>query len=109
MLRLIFVSALLLIGSGLALQGPFYALLLYLWIAYFRPEQWVWTDLFQTIPISFVAGAYLVVRSLFSSTTFRFNARVALLLAILLLAMLSTLNSEFFDYCRFYLRDFTKA
>jgi probable O-glycosylation ligase (exosortase A-associated) len=109
MLRLIFVSVLLLIGSGLALQGPFYALLLYLWIAYFRPEQWVWTDLFQTIPISFVAGAYLVVRSIFSRTTFRFDLRVVLLLAILLLGMASTFNSEYFEYCQFYLRDFAKA
>jgi|KBSSwiS6_1023812.scaffolds.fasta_scaffold09117_2 probable O-glycosylation ligase (exosortase A-associated) len=109
MLRLIFVVALLATGSVLALQGPFYALLLYLWIAYFRPEQWVWTDVFQTIPISFVAGAYLVVRSLASSTSFRLDLRTALLLAILLLSAASTFNSEFLAYCQPFLWDFAKA
>ena len=30
------------VGGVNALRGPVEALLFYLWIAYFRPEQWLW-------------------------------------------------------------------
>src|SRR5579871_590881 len=41
MLRLIFVFAIIAVGTVYLTQGPFYALLFYLWNAYFRPEYWV--------------------------------------------------------------------
>ena len=82
MLRTLFVSALLVVGWGFALKGPFEALLLYLWIAYFRPELWVWTDLFRELSLSYFAGIYLVGRSLFSAQSFKFDLRSWLLLAI---------------------------
>ena len=40
MLRTIFVLAIMGIGFVYAFQGAIYSLMFYLWIAYFRPEQW---------------------------------------------------------------------
>ena len=37
-------SSCLTVGWGFALQSPLYAACLYLWIAYFRPESWAWSD-----------------------------------------------------------------
>ena len=68
MLRTLFVSAILVVGAAFALQSEFYALLLYLWFAYFRPEQWVWSASFQAFPISYVVGVYLVFRWILSGT-----------------------------------------
>lgn len=58
MLRIIFVSSILAIGAVLSLQSAFNALLFYLWIAYFRPEQWVWTKFFLMVPTSLAVGGY---------------------------------------------------
>ena len=41
MLRLIFVTCIVMVGIFFAVQGAFYALLFYLWNAYFRPAEWV--------------------------------------------------------------------
>ena len=38
MLRALFVIGIICYGCVKSVKGPFYALLLYLWIAYFRPE-----------------------------------------------------------------------
>ena len=42
MLRTIFVLGIAAIGFRYAMKSAFYSLLFYLWIAYFRPENWVW-------------------------------------------------------------------
>jgi hypothetical protein len=41
MLRTLFVVLLITGGVNYSLQGPFYALLFYIWKAYLRPEDWV--------------------------------------------------------------------
>ncbi|MGB3564906.1 MAG: DUF5935 domain-containing protein [Thermoanaerobaculia bacterium] len=53
---LIIVAAAMLV----ALYSRFIALLLYWWIAIFRPHEWVWTDL-SHLKLSFVAGLLLVI------------------------------------------------
>ena len=40
MLRMIFVTLIIIAGTFFAIQSPFYGLLFYLWNAYFRPESW---------------------------------------------------------------------
>jgi probable O-glycosylation ligase (exosortase A-associated) len=60
-LRLIFVVILLLYGFIQSLRGPFYGLLLYLAIAYFRPDTWIWGDQLTSWNISFVAGLYVIL------------------------------------------------
>ena len=42
MLRSIFVIGIIVFGLSQALRSPFYGLLFYLWLAYFRPELWLW-------------------------------------------------------------------
>ena len=44
MLRTIFVFILIVLGIRYSLKGAFYLLLFYLWIAYFRPDAWIFTD-----------------------------------------------------------------
>lgn len=90
MLRTLFVVAVLTVGWTMALQGPLYAACLYLWIAYFRPESWAWSDLFATLNLSYFAGAFLVIRTLFSKTPIRIDLRSALLLLFLLQALIAT-------------------
>jgi len=109
MLRTLFVSAILVVGAAFALQSEFYALLLYLWFAYFRPEQWVWSASFQAFPISYVVGVYLVFRWILSGTALRADLRTGLLAALLLVAAIATFASPYYAYCLPYLSDFTKA
>ena len=109
MLRIIFVSTILIIGGILALQSAFNALLLYLWIAYFRPEDWVWTQFFYLVPTSFAVGVYLLFRSAFSGVRFRFDFRVAVLAALLIVGTISTFTSDHFEFSSVYLKDFAKT
>lgn len=61
MLRLIFVGAIAVAGLYLALQHPYYALLLYLWNAYFRPESWVWDpELVLRLRLSYVFAVVVI-------------------------------------------------
>jgi len=71
------------IGWGFALQSALYAACFYLWIAYFRPESWAWSDVFTTLNLSYIAGAYLVLRTILSGAKFRFDLRTVLLLLFL--------------------------
>ena len=62
MLRTLFVFGILGIGVPMALYQPFYALLLYLWWALFRPEFFVWFDL-APYRLSLVLGIVLLLRT----------------------------------------------
>jgi probable O-glycosylation ligase (exosortase A-associated) len=109
MLRTIFVSVVFLIGSGFALKSTLYALGLYLWIAYFRPETWAWSSIFTTLNLSYIAGAYLVVRTVLSGAAFRLPLRSALLFIYLGWALLSTWQGLHYDYSMAYWQEFAKA
>jgi putative inorganic carbon (HCO3(-)) transporter len=96
-IRTVIVITALTIGWWFALQGPLYAACLYLWIAYFRPESWAWDPMFATLNLSYIAGAYLVIRTIFSSVRLRFDIRTILLLLFLGHSFVSAwmgLNSE---------------
>lgn len=109
MLRTLFVVICLTVGWGFALQSTLYALGLYMWIAYFRPETWAWSDIFATLNLSYFAGAYLVLRALLSGVAFRLSIRSALLFAYLAWALLSTWNGLHFEYSISYWNEFAKA
>jgi putative inorganic carbon (hco3(-)) transporter len=53
------------VGIGAGVYSRFAALLLYLWFALFRPQEWVWIDVSQ-FRLSLVLGALLVVPALLS-------------------------------------------
>src|SRR5262245_19002952 len=107
MLRTLFILAL--TGTGLwgALQTPFYGLLLYLWIAYFRPEEWVWTGLIASLNLSLVAGVLLLVRTAFSSERFTLPWRLALLFLLPAHSLVSTAASPHPDWAAW--QNFTKS
>lgn len=110
MLRTIFVLGLVAFGAKYAIQGAFGALLLYLWIAYFRPDAWVWqVEFIRTLNLSLVAGVFLVIRSLFSPDRFRFDLRSLLLLVFLTLSLLSTWVSTQSAYAWEFWIDFVKT
>jgi probable O-glycosylation ligase (exosortase A-associated) len=96
-------------GAYYSLQGPFYALLFYIWNAYFRPEDWVWIDFVRSLKLSFLIGAYLVLTSLISGQRFVLNSRIVLILLFLIHTLLSILFSEHFDDSWPYWQDFLKS
>src|SRR6185295_10396042 len=63
MLRTIFIFAILVPGILLALTDRYKALLLYLWFALFRPQEWVWFDI-SNLRLSLILGLILVIPSL---------------------------------------------
>jgi len=101
-IRTIIVTIALAVGWSYALQSTIYAACLYLWIAYFRPESWAWSDIFTTLNLSYIAGAYLVIRTLMSGIPLRLTFRGGLLALFLLHSLVSTyfgLNSAYsFEY-----------
>ena len=109
MLRNIFVALIIAIGVFYAAQGPFYALLFYLWNAYFRPEQWVWGDTVGALNLSLIIGIYLVATALLSARGFRMTARTALLFAFFAQTFVSTLFSEHFDWSWMFWIEFAKV
>lgn len=109
MLRTIFVIAALTVGWSFALRSALYALCLYLWIAYFRPESWAWSDLFTTLNLSYIAGAYLVIRAVASGMAIRFNFRSVLLVLFLMQALIATYFGPNSAYSFGYLQEFAKV
>ncbi len=109
MLRLIFVFTIILVGALVSLKGPFYALLFYLWYAYFRPEQWVWTDLISPLHLSLILGAYLVITSVFTLRNFRFSKTNVLILLFLIQSALSLFTAENPEWSTKYWIEFLKV
>jgi probable O-glycosylation ligase (exosortase A-associated) len=109
MLRMAFVFAIVAFGITQAMRGPFYALLFYLWIAYFRPEMWVWSDFVASLNLSLIVGVFVVIRTLFSQEKIRFGVGPCLMFIFLTQSLISTLSSSEFDYAWRYFTEFAKA
>ena len=60
MLRTVFVILILVPGLVAALRSRFAALLLYLWYALFRPQEWLWWDM-SSLRVSLLLGVLVVV------------------------------------------------
>ncbi len=108
-MRTLFVSILILIGTYYALQGAFYGLLFYIGNAYFRPEEWVWSEWIRNLHLSLVSGVYVICLTLVSGQKLLWNGRTVLLFAFLLQGLLSTLFAEHSDYCWKYWVEFLKV
>jgi putative inorganic carbon (hco3(-)) transporter len=65
LLRAVAFIVVMLVGTGAALFNRFAALLMYIWFALFRPQEWVWTDI-SGLRLSLVLGGLLVIPSLAS-------------------------------------------
>ncbi len=107
---MIFVLGIMSIGAYYALwAGPYYALLLYIWNAYFRPEEWVWTDTLRNMDISSIIGWYVIFATVLSKQHFILNRRIILIFLFLFHTLLSTLFSKDFAYSWAYWTDFLKS
>lgn len=109
MLRTVFVFVALFIGWGFAFQSPLYAAGLYLWIAYFRPESWAWDAIFKTLNLSYIAGVFLILRTMASATPFKLDVRRALILVFLGHALVSAALSDNVTYSFGHWQDFAKT
>ena len=109
MIRTVLVIVALTIGWGFAIQGPLYAACLYLWIAYFRPESWAWSALFTTLNLSYIAGAYLVIRAIVSRVPFRLDTRTILLLLFLAHSFVSAWLGRNSEISLGYWQEFAKV
>ncbi len=111
MLRNLFVMSIAGVGIFYGLRGPFYVLLLYLWIAYFRPEQWVWGDFIQQLNLSFIAGVALVASLLLSQERerIRLDLRTSLLFLFLLQSIIATTVAPNATYSWTYWPDLAKV
>jgi probable O-glycosylation ligase (exosortase A-associated) len=65
MLRTLLVFAILVPGVLLSLRSRYVALLMYLWFAMFRPQDWMWIDV-TSLRLSLVLGLLLVVPAVLS-------------------------------------------
>lgn len=63
MLRTLFISMILVPGILMAFRDRFMALLVYLWVGFFRPQEWVWIDI-SALRLSLVLAVVLVLPSL---------------------------------------------
>jgi len=60
MLRSLFILSIFLPGFYAALRSRYFALLMYLWFALFRPQDWIWVDI-TSLRLSMVLGLVLLV------------------------------------------------
>jgi len=98
MLRALFVCAVMAFGLLQFLRGPFYGLLFYLWIAYFRPETWVWSDFVTSLNASLIVGIGVVGWTLLSTRRFALRSGSVLMILFVLQGLVSTLLSPAFAY-----------
>lgn len=111
MLRDIAVSLVLIAGLIACVRGPFNALLLYVWVAYFRPEQWVWSSWVGQSRLSIVVGTILILLTLVSLTPerLRFTFDTALLALFFLQALLSMIFSQDPEWSQHWWIEFAKV
>ena len=109
MLRALFVSVIILYGLFQSFRRPFYALLFYIWMAYFRPEYWLWTDFVSQLNLSLIVGVMVLVGTLLSGRRLRFGIGPCLLLLFLAQTFLATMMSQAFGYSWLYWQDFAKS
>jgi len=93
MFRTILVILGILVGIRYSFKGAFYVLLFYLWIAYFRPDAWIWDRWVNDLNLSFLVGIAVVLATVFSKDRFRFGLGQFLMLLFLVHTAISTLNS----------------
>jgi probable O-glycosylation ligase (exosortase A-associated) len=109
MLRMIFVLGIIAVGLFYSAQGPFYALLFYLWNAYFRPDDWTYGSLIRSLSLSYTIGVYLVIRTILSLPDFKLNGRTALIVLFWVQTIVGTVTSSHPEWSKNFFIEFTKV
>jgi putative inorganic carbon (hco3(-)) transporter len=105
MLRSLFIIVIMSVGIVAGLFNRFAALLLYIWFALFRPQEWVWVDI-TGLHLSLILGLLLVIPSLgtgiLPDLTHPISIGMILFLVSSLVAQVSAVNAavgwEWIDY-----------
>jgi probable O-glycosylation ligase (exosortase A-associated) len=109
MLRILFVALIIILGAFSSLRGPFFALQFYLWNAYFRPEEWLWTDALYQVRLSLLIYVFLIGSALTKIQSFRLTRPIALIVLFLAHSLLSAILSEHQDISLTYWVEFLKV
>ena len=75
--------------------GPFYALLFYLWNAYFRPQEWVFTGWVASLRLSYVTAVFVPVAMVLWAQPPRFSRWLVTPLLFVAACGLSTMESDY--------------
>jgi probable O-glycosylation ligase (exosortase A-associated) len=98
MLRSLFILAILVPGLVAAVRSRYAALILYLWFALFRPQDWLWVDI-NSLRLSLVIGILLLVPGLLSgivpNMTHPISIGMIMFLLSALVAQMHAVNPEF--------------
>jgi len=108
-LRAILVVTAIAVGLRYSLKSPFHALLFYLWLAYFRPESWVWFDFVSQLNLSWIVGIWVILYTLVSEDRLWLGWGPLLLMAVLAQSFVSTLESPVFVSSFPVWREFAKV
>ena len=109
MLRMVLVFVLIGVGVVVSVQGPFPALLFYLWNAYFRPESWTYGGFVQSLKLSYLIGVYLVVRTALTLPDPQLNLRTGLIFLFAVQAVIGTVTTENPEWSHPFISDFGKV
>jgi probable O-glycosylation ligase (exosortase A-associated) len=109
MLRMIFVILLILAGIFFSTQTAFYALLFYLWNAYFRPETWVYYEVIRSLRLSLIIGIYVVLRTMLSMPRLKLNWQTGLIFLFFIQVLIGCFTSEAPDRSWAYFDGFWKV
>lgn len=107
-MRNIFVLLILLVGGTASLAKPLYAAMFYIWLAYFRPESWLYEDWVSGLNLSYIAGIWILIYAPFVNERLRLNRGIFALALLLLHTWLSVLLSDHNTYCSIWWTAFFK-
>jgi probable O-glycosylation ligase (exosortase A-associated) len=85
-IRLLIVSTVVALGLGASIFSRFAALLLYLWFAFFRPQEWVWIDI-TDLRLSLIIAVSLAVPSVLTGVLPDFKHALSRAMWVILLAL----------------------
>jgi len=108
MLRTLFVIIITLVGIAASFYGTFNALMFYLWMAYFRPEDWLWNNFFSSLNLSLYVGVFLLLSTFFTHVKLKFTLFAGLLTLVAIHSLTSSLLSNYSSVSFSYWIDFIK-
>jgi len=89
MLRSLLVLSVLVPGLVAAVASSYWALMMYLWYALFRPQDWLWIDI-NSLRLSLVIGVVMMVRSVTSGVFPNVTNPLTLGMALLVISSIVT-------------------
>jgi probable O-glycosylation ligase (exosortase A-associated) len=109
MFRTIVVLTMFAIGLFQALRGPFNSLLLYLWVAHFRPQWWAWEHWLYQIPMSYLAAVLVLGYTLLVHRRYTLNPLQVFMILFCIWAVVSAAHSLSPIQSHFWVEQFVRV